>query len=91
MRIAFYVLLTLLAAGLAACATLIIAAFRPERGAEMVLMGLPLVALPVACPGAALFVLAKFAGDRLRKSEQQIAYAASACTVLPFLLLFVLG
>ena len=91
MRAIFYGLLTLIVAGLALCGVLLVSSRSPEPGAGMVLMGVPMIAAPVAVSGIAVALLAWSSADKLRPAERTVAYLAAGCTVIPFAALAMLG
>jgi hypothetical protein len=69
---------------------MVAASLRPEPGANMVLMGLPLVAGPTAlCAAAALVVAVSASG--LRPWERRASYGACGLAVAVFGALAVLG
>jgi GNAT superfamily N-acetyltransferase len=89
-RGALWFLVTCVGLGFAASAALVAESLRPEPGANMVLMGLPLVAAPTAlCAAAALAVAGSASG--LRRWERRAAYAACGLAAAVFAALAALG
>lgn len=76
--------------GFAASAALVAESLRPKPGANMVLMGLPLVATPTALCAAAALVLAGSAAG-LGHWERRAAYVAGGLSLAVFGALVVLG
>ncbi len=89
-RAVFWFFLTLTALGDALVAAVVVKALGPERGAMMILMGLPLVALPTALFAAFAVALA-WSADRLSRWEQRAAYALGVPALVGCVPLAVLG
>jgi hypothetical protein len=85
-RIVPWALLGTVSPGVAAATALAAASPGPEPGADMVLMGLPLLALPTCLSGAA----AEYDAE-LGRWERRAGYVAGGVSVLVLVPLVVLG
>lgn len=69
---------------------IVVAALSPKPGANMVLMGLPILALPTCFFGATAAAAANY-GVGLTQWERRIGYAVGVASVLVFVPMVVLG
>ncbi len=89
-RAGFWVAFACTAAGFALSAYLVALSFRPEPGANMVLMGLPCVASPTsACAAVTLWVAGT--STALGRRERRVATVAGGMALMVFVALAVLG
>ena len=92
LRILCYAFLVLIAGGWAIVLALVISACRPEPGADMVLMGLPVVGLPmIALGGILLIIISTAAGRSMRPWERWLFGLSGGSTFAVFLLVWLLG
>ncbi|OWK38360.1 hypothetical protein FRUB_07480 [Fimbriiglobus ruber] len=86
-----WVALAVVALGSAISAWLVILSLRPERGANMVLMGLPCVAAPVAVAALVAVGVAATGEAGLKKWERYAAWGAGGLALMVFGALAILG
>ena len=90
MRATLWCLLVCTALGFAASVAIVVMSLGPEPGANMVLMGLPLIAGPTAlCAAVSLAIAGSAAG--LSRWERRAAYGASGLVVVVFAALVIWG
>src|SRR5262249_49248038 len=90
-KIAIRVLSTLIGIGLVLGGMIVAAALRPERGAKLILMALPLLALPLAFWGATLAGVRFWNWDALSRRERAFAFAGGILVMIFMAFLILLG
>ena len=91
LRVVSYVLLLLVCIGWVIVLALVISASRPEPGANMVLMGVPLVAAPMALLAGLLLAIGSTAGRSLNLWERWLFGLAGGATLAAALLAWLFG
>jgi hypothetical protein len=90
-RAVLWIVLAIIALGFAAAGWIIVRSFDPEPGAEMALVGLPMIAFPMTGLAIVAIGLANAYGETLTRTERLIAWIAGALSVGVFVVLFMLG
>jgi uncharacterized transporter YbjL len=90
-RAVLWVALVVVGVGFAASALVVAESLRPKPGADMVLMGLPLIALPTMVAALVTVYVVRTNWHRLSRWERVAGYAAGVPVVLICAALAVLG
>jgi hypothetical protein len=91
MRVVLWLVLTLAGFGVAVSVWLFACSLEPTPGANMVLMGLPMVAFPTAICAATAIGIASIPGIRLSNWERRGSWVAGGLAAAVFGALFILG
>jgi hypothetical protein len=90
-RLSFWCVLIIALAGLGLSFTIIAKSFEPKQGANMILMGLPCVALPTAAVSIFLIGFLHADNGRLKRWERIVAIIVISISFLLGVPLVVLG